>query len=175
MLYIYDTNSAVVMSADTGNGGGTTAQDMIGWVVPQSTPGAWPVGDFAASYFMSDVSNGDYNGDLESNILTLNNSGLFTAFASDSGGQNWASWDEPMSGSSSQTATDALVPDTTFDPTGTLGVFDATGTQGTTTTTQAYCIAVSVDKATNSNGQGRLVCVNASDKSPKINLISESD
>jgi hypothetical protein len=67
------------------------------------------------------------------------------------------------------------VPDTTLDPNGTLGIFDVNATEGGTTDTQVYCVAVSVDKATNSSTQGRLICIDATGQSPQITIIAESD
>lgn len=180
VFYVYDTNSAVVFSADTGSGGGTIAQNMIGWAVPQTAPssGTWATSDFAASYFMSEVSNGDYSNSKssQSGALTLDSSGAFTTYAVDSGGQNWASWDEGLCGSScgtGGTATGAVVPDTTLDPNGALGIFDVNATQGSTTTTVSYCIAISVDKATDANTKGHLVCLDATSQSPQLTIVQE--
>ena len=175
VFYFYDTNSAVALFGDGQNA--TDVQNLIGWMAPQTAPssGTWATGDLAASYFMSPVSNGGYNDKWNSAALTLNSSGSFTTFAQDSGSQNWADWDEPLSGSTSQSATGALVPDTTLDPNGTYGIFDVNVTQGGTTTTQVYCVAISVDKATNSSTQGRLVCLDATSQSPQFTIVSESD
>ncbi len=106
----------------------------------------------------------------------MNGSGNMVNFASDSGSQSWASWDESLSGKGGGgAATGVSVPDTTLDPNGTLGIFDLNITQGSTTTTQVYCIAISVDKATKSTTQGRLACIDASGQSPEITILSESD
>ncbi|MGD0157849.1 MAG: putative Ig domain-containing protein [Terracidiphilus sp.] len=177
VFYVYDTNSAVVMLADVGNGGGSTTQDELGWTEPQTAPtsGTWAASYLAANYFMSAMSNGDYTQSESSGIFTLNSSGAFTTFALDKGGQGNADWDEPLSGSTSQTATASAVPDTTLDPNGTLGIFDVNATEGGTTDTQVYCVAVSVDKATNSSTQGRLICIDATGQSPQITIIAESD
>jgi hypothetical protein len=175
IFYVYDTNSAAVLFADSNNGQTTKTQTQIGWLEPQTAPssGTWSSGNLAASYFMSPVSNGDYNKDFGSGVLTLNSSGAFTNFAQEDGGWNWADWDEPLSGSSSVTATGVVVPDTTNDPTGAFGIFDMNMTEGGSTSTQVYCVAISVDKATNSSTQGRLVCVDAGSKSPQLTIISE--
>ena len=175
IFYVYDTNSAAVLFAIADNGPATTTDTQIGWLEPQTAPssGTWSSGNLAASYFMSPTSNGDYNKDFGSGVLTLNSSGAFTNFAQEDGGRNWADWDEPLSGSSSVTATGVVVPDTTNDPTGAFGIFDINMTQGGSTSTQVYCIAISVDKATNSSTQGRLACVDASSQSPQLTIISE--
>lgn len=179
VFYVYDTNSAVVLLADVGNGGSGTAQNELGWMAPQTAPtsGIWAASNLAASYFMSPVFNGNYNDDFSTGIFTLNSSGAFTAFAEDDGGQDWADWDEGLCGGHCGTGsvTGTVVPDTTLDPTGALGIFDINITQGTTTTTQVYCVAISVDKATNSGTQGRLACVDATSQSPQITIVGESD
>jgi hypothetical protein len=60
-----------------------------------------------------------------------------------------------------------------MDPQSKLGVFDINMIQGANSQTQVYCFAASVDKATNSSTYGRLICVDASSKSPKITLIQQ--
>ncbi len=176
-FYIYDTNSAAVLFSDPGKGAGSTTENQIGWLEPQTAPttGTWSAGSLAASYFMRPVSNGDYNKDFGSGAFTLNSSGAFTTFAQDDGGWNWADWDEPLSGSVAISATGVFVPDTTIDPNGTFGIFDINMTQGGTTSTQVYCVAISVDKATNASTQGRFACIDAGSKSPQLTIISESD
>jgi hypothetical protein len=187
VFYIYDTNSAAVLLGDVGNGGGSTTQDQLGWIVPQTAPssGTWATGDLAASYFLSKVPDGDLNLSPNNTALTIGTSGSFTSYAEDDGGQQWADWDEGLCGGGSGcggTVTGAIVPDTTanastgalgLDPNGTIGIFDAQGTQGTTTQTMAYCIAISVDKATNSSTKGRFVCVDASSNHPSLSIGQE--
>ncbi len=71
IFYIYDTNSAVALFAEPGGGSVTTTESQIGWVEPQTAPtsGAWAVSNLAASYFMSQVSNGDYNSGFQSGVF----------------------------------------------------------------------------------------------------------
>ncbi len=187
VFYVYDTGSAVVLFGDVGNGGGSTTQDQLGWIVPQTAPGSgtWATGDLAASYFLYKVMDGDINGSPNNASLTIGSGGAFTSYAEDDGGQNWADWDEGICGGGSGcggTVTAAIIPDTTanaatgelgLDPNGTIGIFDAQGTQGTTTQTMAYCIAISVDKATNSSAKGRFVCVDASSNHPSLSIGQE--
>jgi hypothetical protein len=172
VIYVYNTSSAIVLMADVGKGGGSTAQDQLGWIEPQTVPssGKWAASDLASTYFSLTVPNGDYNKSFNSTEITANSSGAFTYFAQDKGGQNQADWDETLS---DQSATAVIVPDTTYDPNGTLGIFDLNVTQSGTTKTENYCIAISVDKATNSNTKGRLVCIDADKTSPQITIVQE--
>ena len=173
VFYLYDTNSGVLLEADTGSGG--NAKNRLGWIEPQTAPGSgtWAVGDLATSYFMRDIPNGDYSNNLDSGMETGNSSGAITAFAQDSGGQNWADWDKQPMCPSSCPYTGKLVPDTTLDPTGAFGIFDLNATQNSTTQIVSYCIAISVDKATNANAKGRLVCLNPAKDSPQISVTQE--
>jgi hypothetical protein len=172
VFYVYDTGSALVLFGDVGNGGGSTAQDQFGWIEPQTVPssGKWAASDLASTYFSLTVPNGDYNKSFNSTEITANSSGALTYFAQDEGGQNEADWDETLSG---QSATAAVVPDTTLDPNGAYGIFDLKVTQSGTTETESYCIAISVDKATNSGTKGRLVCIDAKKGSPQISISQE--
>jgi predicted RNA methylase len=184
IFYVYDTNSAVVLFGDTGNSG-TTAQDRLGWVEPQTAPGSgtWATSDLAASFILYKVPDGDLNSSPSNISLTIGSGGAFTSFAEDDGGQGWASWDLGFCNESScPGATAGIILDTTanastgelgLDPNGTIGVFDPQGTQGSTTQTQAYCIAISVDKATNSSTKGRFVCVDASGNHPSLTIGQE--
>lgn len=169
VFYVYDTNSAVVLFAD---GSSSTVQNQLGWLEPQTAPsGTWAASDLSASYFMSDVINGDYSNGAGSGVLTVGSSGSMSNFAQDQGGQQWADWDEGLSGDSSTTATGVVDPDSTY---GSYGVFDVKVTpDGGTESTQVYCVAVSVDAAANSSTKGRLVCVDASNSSPKLTILEE--
>jgi hypothetical protein len=176
VFYIYDTNSAVILFADEDGGSGKTMNE-IGWAAPQTAPSGTPVkwtpGVLSTRFFMEDFNIGDNNKDSSTGTLNIDNSGNLLNFASDDGGSSWADWDEPLSGSSTVTATAVIVPDTTLDPNGTFGVFDVNQTSGGTTQTQVYCIAISVDAATNSATKGRLVCIDASSGSPDLTLLQE--
>jgi len=57
---------------------------------------------------MYNQPDGNYNADLSSGVLTVASDGAISYFASDDGAQNWASWDEGISGNSTVTATAAL-------------------------------------------------------------------
>jgi hypothetical protein len=176
VIYVYDTGSAAVLMADVGNGGGSTPQNQLGWIEPQTAPtsGTWALGDLATSVFSYSVPNGDYNADFNAGAITINSSGDFTYYAQDDGGQSWADWDEPCTNDNGGAATCVFVPDTTYDPNGTYGIFDANLTpQGGTTQAQAYCIAISVDKATNSKTRGRMICLDATSKSPQLSIAQE--
>ncbi len=175
VFYVYDTNSAVALFADGQSA--SDVQSLTGWLAPQTAPtsGKWAASNFAANYFMSGLTNGDYDNGFQSGVFSVDSSGNMLNFASDDGGQSWASWGESLSGKSGGTATGAVVADATLDPNGTLGIFDVTITQGGSTTTVVYCMAISVDKATNSSTQGRLACVDATGQSPQITIIAESD
>jgi hypothetical protein len=175
-FYLYDTNSAAVLFADGTSG--TSVENLVGWIEPQTAPtsGTWATSNFATSYFMYQIESGDYNKDSQTSVLTLGSSGTMSGYASDDGGQNWASWDESMMGSSGTSATAAVALDTktngaTTD--GAYGLFDVNFTVSGTTTTDSYCYAVSVDTATTSSAKGKLVCLDASSSSPVINVIQE--
>ncbi len=170
IFYLYDTNSAAALFAGTGSSGGSTSQDQTGWIRPQTVPGSgtWAVSDFAASYFMSSLPNGDFNKDFSSFVFTVDSSGTFTYFAQDNGGQNWADWDENICGSGcGTTATGTLIPDTTYDPSGTLGIFDVKVTVGSKTETTVYCMATSYSSSTT---KARVVCLDATSASPQISI-----
>jgi len=170
VMYLYNTNEAVVLFAD--------GQNMVGWLETQVAPssGTWAYSDLVGSYFMGDMYNpsaltgsGDSTGEL-----TVNSTGAFTSFAQDQGSQNSADWDAGMGGGQgSGSATGAVALDSTLDPTGALGIYDINITQGGITTPQVYCFAVSVNTATNSATYGRLICMDGSDSSAKITLLSQ--
>jgi hypothetical protein len=145
---------------------------MTGWIEPQTAPtsGSWAIGDFATSYFMSKIENGDHNDYSQTSVLTLDNSGNLGDYADDDGGQNWASWDEGMTGNNGTTETGVFALDTTD---GTYGLFDVNLTSDTTTTTQSYCFAISVDAATKSSAKGKLVCMDNGSNSPKLSITQE--
>jgi hypothetical protein len=172
VFYVYNTGSALVLFGDVGNSGGTTTQNQLGWIEPQTAPssGTWATSDLATTYFSYTEPNGDYNNNSKSAEITAGSNGAFSYFAQDKGGQNWADWDETLS---DQAATATLVPDTTYDPNGTYGIFDFNVTQSGTTETESYCIAISVDKTTNSGTKGRLVCIDTDKSSPQITIVQE--
>jgi hypothetical protein len=175
-FYLYDTNSAAVIfdQVTSNNDGtsGTAVQSMTGWIEPQTAPtsGSWAIGDFATSYFMSKIENGDYSNDAQTSVLTLDISGNLGDYADDDGGWNWASWDEGMTGNNGTPETGALAPDTTD---GTYGLFDVNFTESGTTTTQSYCFAISVDAATKSSAKGKLVCLDPGSNTPRLSIIQE--
>ena len=153
---------------------------------PQTAPtsGKWAVSDMEASYFLSKEMNGDLNSSPNDASLTFGSAGAFTYYAEDDGGQQWASWDLGLcdENTSCPGVTGGIIADTTanaatgalgLDPNGTIGIFDAQGTQSGTTQTMAYCIAVSVDHATNSSTKGQFACVDASSKHPSISIGQE--
>jgi hypothetical protein len=174
VFYLYDTNEAVALFADIGNSGGNP-ENMLGWLETQTDPtansGKWVYSDVAASYFMGVMYSGDYTDDSQTGTFTIDSSGNFQNFAQDHGGQTWATWDESLGGIGGQTVTGVVVPDTTIDPTGTLGVFDVNITPtGGTATTQVYCFATNYHS---SSSNGRLICLDATSQSPQITLIQE--
>jgi hypothetical protein len=175
-FYLYDTNSAAVIFDQVTNNNdgtsGTAVQHMTGWIEPQTAPtsGSWAIGDFATSYFMSKIENGDHNDYSQTSVLTLDNSGNLGDYADDDGGENWASWDEGMTGNNGTTETGVFALDTTD---GTYGLFDVNLTSDTTTTTQSYCFAISVDAATKSSAKGKLVCMDNGSNSPKLSITQE--
>jgi hypothetical protein len=170
-VYIYNTNSAAILFTDT-NTSGTGVNNMAGWIEPQTAPtsGSWAIGDVATSYFMYKIENGDYNDDSQTSVLTVDSGGNIGDFVSDDGGQSWASWDEGMTGDNGTPETAAIALDATD---GKYGLLDVNFTSGTTTTTESYCYAISVDAATNSGTKGKLLCLDASSSNPKISVIQE--
>jgi hypothetical protein len=175
-FYLYDTNSAAVIfdqvTSNKDGTSGTAVQNMTGWIEPQTAPtsGSWAISDFASSYFMYKIENGNYNDDAQTSVLTLDGSGNIGDFAADDGGWNWASWDESMTGNNGTTETGALAPDSTDE---TYGLFDVNFMSGTTTTTESYCYAISVDAATKSGTKGKLVCLDANSGSPRLSVLQE--
>ena len=175
VFYIYDTDSAVVLFGDPGNGGDIDAENQLGWIEPQIAPssGTWASSNFAASMFMNKFIDGNPGYDLTNSTFTLASSGSVLNYAEDDNGDGWAEWDQDlcaMSGGCGGTVTAALVPDSAansstgtlgLDPTGTLGVFDVERMLNSTTDVMTYCIAVSVDKATNSSTRARMVCLDS--------------
>jgi hypothetical protein len=186
VFYVYDTNSAVALFGDVGNGGGSTAQNQLGWIEPQTAPssGTWAAGNLATSLFMDKVINGNPGDDLTNSTLTLASSGSILNYAEDDNGDGWADWDEDLCGSADcrGTVTAAIVPDFAantltgtlgLDPTATLGAFDVERTVGSTTQVMSYCIAISVDKATNSSTKARMVCLDNSSHNGSLNILQE--
>jgi hypothetical protein len=184
VFYIYDTNSAVLLFGDTG-GNDSHAENRLGWMEPQIAPssGTWASSNLAASIFMGKFIDGNPSDDLNTSTFTLNSGGSILNYAEDDNGDGWADWDEGLcSGDCGGTVSGAILPDTTanastgalgLDPTGVLGVFDAEGTQGSTTQVMSYCIAVSVDKATTSSTKGRFVCVDSSSSHGTLSIGQE--
>jgi hypothetical protein len=163
----------------------STTQNLLGSIEPQTPPssGTWVANDLATSIFMTKITNGDPDNDLTNLAITVGSSGSFSAFAEDDSGDGFADWDENVCGAGcTGTTTAAIVPDTTanastgalgVDPTGALGVFTVIATQGSSSGLEAYCIAISVDNATNSATKGRLVCLSGSDYSPMTMIGQE--
>jgi len=176
-FYLYDTNSAAVIfdQVKSNNDGtnGTAVQNMTGWIEPQTAPtsGTWATSNFGTSYFMYKIENGDYNHGYEVNVITLDNNGNLTNYADDYGGQNYVSWDESLSYSSGVTGATAAISSDSTD--GTYGLFDMNMTSGSTTTTESYCYAISVDAATKSGAKGKLVCLDANSDSPRLSISQE--
>lgn len=168
-FYLYDTNAAVVLFADTGSGGGTNSQ--IGWVEPQTTNGTWSLNQIATSYITHKILNDDYNADLMDGVLTMASDGEISGFSSNSASMLWASWNEGISGSASTTATGALGLNASDGAS--YGLFDVKMTSGGSTQTVSECYAVSVDTATKSTTKARLVCVDVSSDHPTLMVIQE--
>jgi hypothetical protein len=177
VFYLYGTSEAVFMFADTGNSGGSTPQNMLGWleaqVVPTANSGKWVYSDLATNYFMGNTYTPNFDNHSSTGVLTLDSSGNLHDFAQDTESTDWADWDEGLAGHAGKSATGVLVPNSTLDPSGKLGIFDVNVTQEGTTTTQVYCFATSVDHATEILTKGSLVCIDANDKSPKISIVRE--
>jgi len=175
VMYIYNTNEAVVMLADTGTGGASSYQNLVGWLETQVTPtsGVWANATLVGNYFMGEMYDPGTNNDTDTGAFTVTSTGSMSPFAQDKGGQNSADWDEGISGGSSGAATGVVARDTTLDPNGTLGIFDINITQGTSTSTQVYCFAASVNTATKSTTWGRLICMDAASSSPKITIVAQ--
>jgi hypothetical protein len=168
-FYLYDTNAAVVLFADTGSGGGT--QNLIGWLEPQTTSGSWSLSDISTSSMIYRQPNGDHNSDLNDGVLTVASDGTISNFASDDGGVYWASWDEPLSGNTAVTATGALVLNSTDGAN--YGLFDINMTSGGSTSTQVECYAISVDTAVKSTTKAKMVCIDTSSQSSSLTLLQE--
>ena len=167
-FYLYDTNSAVVLFSDTGNGGGTNNQ--IGWLEPQTTVSTWSLSQIATSYLTQKIPNEDYNADLTVGVLTLASDGAISGFASDSGGNQWASWQEGVSGSPSVTATGAL--NLNANDGANYGLFDVKMTSGGSTQTVSACYAISIDPSATTI-RARLVCVDVGSEHPSLMVIQE--
>jgi len=176
VMYLYGTNEAVVMLADTGSGGASSYQNIVGWLETQVAPssGPWALSNLAGNYFMGSMYTPGTSDDGQTGSFTLASSGSLSPFAQDDGGPDWADWDSSISGGGSgQTATGVVAPDTTLDPSGTLGIFDINITQGTSTSTQVYCFATNVNTATKSTTWGRLICMDATSHNPKITIVAQ--
>jgi hypothetical protein len=168
-LYLYDTNAAAVLFADGGNGGGR--QNLIGWLEPQTTSGAWILSDIAVSGMIYKLPNGNNDSDLTDGTLTVATDGTMSSFAQDSGGNSWASWDEPLSGSVSVSATGALSLNSTDGAN--YGLFDINMTSGGSTSAQVECYAVSVAAAINSTTKAKMVCIDISSSRPSLSIVQE--
>jgi hypothetical protein len=168
-LYLYDNNAAVVLFADTGSGGGT--HNLIGWLEPQTTSGAWSLGEVATSYIMYKQPDGSYNSNLNDGVLTTASDGSIINFTSDNGSGHWASWGEGLSGNSSVTATGAL----SLNPTdgSNYGLFDINMTIGSSTSTQVECYAVSIDAALKSTTKAKMVCIDRSSDQSSMSIVQE--
>lgn len=168
-LYLYDTNSAVVLFSDTGTGGGTNAQ--IGWLDPQTVSGSWSLSSIATSVAMRKLPNEDPNSNSSTGVLTVGSNGTISGFAQDSGSMLWADWDEAISGSPSVTGTGALSLNATDGAS--YGLFDINLTSGGSTQNVSECYAISVDTATTSTAKARMVCVDLDSNHPALTLIQE--
>ncbi|MGA3127860.1 MAG: hypothetical protein ABSD13_14205 [Candidatus Korobacteraceae bacterium] len=171
VMYLYNTNEAVALFADGG-------QNLVGWLETQVAPtsGTWAYSDLVGNYFMGDMySPSALNGSgTNTGDLTVTSTGALTPFAQDQGSQNSADWDVGIAGGQGGgTYTGAIALDPTMDPSGAFGIYDINLTQGTTTSTQVYCFAASVNTATNSATYGRLICMDGSGSSAKITLVSQ--
>ncbi len=173
VLYVYNSNAAAYLDAASSS---SQSSDWIGWMEPQAGPssGGWTVDDLAASYFMGSVANGDPRRGSSSGILSVDSNGDISLFARDKGSQNDADWDEGLSGAVDVTASGMLAPDTTYDPTATVGIFDVNVTQSTGTLTESYCFAIRQDQAaSNSSTHGRLACLSADGTSSQVTVVQQ--
>ncbi len=173
VLYVYNSNAAAYLDAASSS---SQSSDWIGWMEPQAGPGSggWTVDDLAASYFMGSVANGDPRRGSSSGILSVDSNGDISLFARDKGSQNDADWDEGLSGAVDVTASGMLAPDTTYDPTATVGIFDVNVTQSTGTLTESYCFAIRQDQAaSNSSTHGRLACLSADGTSSQVTVVQQ--
>jgi len=168
-LYLYDTNSAVVLFADTGTGGGT--HNLIGWMEPQVTSGSWALNEVATSSTIAKQPNGHYSSSLSAGVLTVASDGTMSGFATDEGGVNWASWNEPISGTPAITSTGALSLNSSDGAS--YGLFDITITTSGTPSTEAECYAISVDAAVNSATKGKMVCIDRSSSAAALSIVQE--
>ncbi len=168
-LYLYDTNAAVVLFADTGSGGGR--QNLIGWLEPQTTSGPWILSDIAASAMIYRQPNGNHESNLNNGAMTVATDGTISSFAQDTGGSNFASWDEPLSGTVGVTATGALALNSTDGAS--YGLFDINMTSGSSTSTQVECYAISVNAAVQSTTRGKMVCIDTSSQSASLTIVQE--
>jgi hypothetical protein len=168
-LYLYDNNAAVVLFADTGSGGGT--HNLIGWLEPQTTSGAWSLGEVAASYVMYRQPDGSYNSNLNEGVLTTSIDGTISNFTSDNGSWYWASWGEGLSGNSSETATGALSLNATDGAN--YGLVDMNMTISGSTSTQVECYAVSVNAAIKSTTKAKMVCIDRSSDQGSMSIVQE--
>jgi hypothetical protein len=175
LFYVYNTNSAMVLFADGQSSG--ESQGLLGWIEPQTAPasGTWALSDVSSaspgtSYFTGSLQNWNNSTDSQSGAFTAV-SGAFTPFAQDEGEQNWASWDQDFSLILGEPAAGSIALDTTY---GQDGVFDVNITPtGGTATPITYCVAISVDEATNSSTKGRFACANASDGGGPVITIGQ--
>ncbi len=173
VLYVYNSNAAAYLDAASSS---SQSSDWIGWMEPQAGPssGGWTVDDLAASYFMGSVANGDPSRGSSSGILSVSSDGDISPFAQDKGSQNDADWDEGLSGAIGVTASGMLAPDTTYDPTASVGIFVLNVMQSTGTLTKSYCFAIRQDQAaSNSSTHGRLACLSADGTSPQVTVVQQ--
>jgi len=168
-LYLYDTNAAIVLFADTGSGGGT--HNLIGWLEPQTTSGSWSLGEVATSYIMYRQPDGSYNSNLNDGVLTTASDGTISNFTSDNGSWYWASWGEGLSGNSSVTATGALSLNATDGSN--YGLVDINLTIGGSTKTQVECYAVSVSAAIKPITKAKMVCIDRSSDQGSMSIVQE--
>ncbi len=169
-IYLYDTNAAVVLLGDKGNGGGGTL-NLIGWMEPQTTSGSWTTSDVAASAMIYRQPSGNYESDLTDGVLTTASDGTISNFAQDEGGAYWASWDEGLSGTPWATLTGALALNSSDGSN--YGLYDMNITSGGTTTTQVECYAISVDAAVKSTTRGKMVCIDINSSGATMSIVQE--
>ncbi len=174
LFYVYNTNSAVVLFADGQESG--ESQMLLGWIEPQTAPtGLWDIGDMSGtsgtSYFIGSLQNWNNSVDSQSGTFTLTSSGAMSPFAQDDGDQNWASWDYDFTFLFGEPEAGSIALDANY---GQHGVFDINVTPtGGTPTTITDCVAISVDKATNSSTKGRFACVNTTSNGDPVIAIGQ--
>jgi hypothetical protein len=170
-FYLYDTNQAAALFGDTKSG---VPENMLGWLQKQTVPsGNFTVSSMATTYYMGDMYRGDYNSSNQTGTFTVVASdGTMSGFAQDEGGNGYASWQNGLGDSGSNTSAAVALDTTDFTNAATAGAFEIDMTQTksgvSTKSTQVYCFATNSHSSTT---KGRLICLDST--SPKISIVQE--